>query len=76
MTKSAPLIWHLQSKCLTNGEDSIIFCGLLSKHELYQIQYNLQHRQYIGKDWYKSYLGTRFLKISKDNTFSLLTDIM
>ena len=33
--KSSLLIWHLLSKCQIDGEDFVIFCGLLSKHELY-----------------------------------------
>ena len=35
MTKSSPLIWHLLSKRQNDGEDLVIFCVLLRKHELY-----------------------------------------
>ena len=48
MTKSSPSIWHLLSKRQIDGEDFIIFCGLLKKHELYVI---LKHSYYdITKD--------------------------
>ena len=35
IAKSSPLIWRLLSKCQIDGEDFVIFCGLLRKHELY-----------------------------------------
>ena len=39
--KSSPLIWRLLSKCQIDGEDFIIFCGLLRKHELYLVNVKL-----------------------------------
>ena len=35
MTKFSPSIWHLLSKRQTDGEDFVIFGGLLRKAELY-----------------------------------------
>jgi hypothetical protein len=43
----------LSSKCQIDGEDFVIFCGLLRKHEFYQIHYyfylafNLQEASHI-----------------------------
>ena len=34
LTKSSPSIWRLLSKCQIDGEDFVIFGGLLRKHEL------------------------------------------
>ena len=48
MTKSSPSIWHLLSKCQINGEDFLIFCGLLRKHELYRWKSNFT---IINKSW-------------------------
>jgi len=36
--KSSPLIWHFLSKCQTEGEDFVIFCGLLKKTWTLSIQ--------------------------------------
>ena len=60
--KSSPLIWRLLSKCQIDGEDFVIFCGLLRKQELYIYQSDLNVIQSLEVSKFKIQNSQRYSK--------------